>query len=170
MLHGACLFQGKKQGWWDFHVLSLTKRDKGWEGEWVEETWYLSFFAHFYECDWVCTLVFLWMQVCVCLGEVLLTCKQAHVSLQGMTHDPGNTVEDKLQITHKETAEYHIYTHKGNLPKLLLFSVFLSSSISLFTWQETEAHSSMLLPWHKKMKSVTYVAEGGNCALYNLIH
>lgn len=38
------------------------------------------------------------MFVCVCLGEVQLTCKQAPVSSHGMSRDTCNTSEDILQM------------------------------------------------------------------------
>ena len=156
MLRGACLFQGKKRDWWDFHVLSLTKRDKGWE-ECGEQTWYLSLFVRVYEC----VAVRWWMCVYLHEGEVQLTCKEGRVSAQSTSRDPGSTAEDNLQITQDTTtitAEY-LMTNKilQSFPPAL-FLCHQPSSISLFSWQGTDWR--MLLLWHQNMKSVNHDAAG----------
>lgn len=72
-------------------------------------------------------------------GEVQLTCKQARVSPHGMSHDPGNTAEDILQITEQETDCHSWisfkkkYTKKYNPPKLFLGSLSLSPAIIHFS-------------------------------------
>lgn len=108
MLHGACLLQGKTQDWLDFHVLSPSKRDKGWEmGGGVRRTDMVLIFV--YECDKVCRCVF--KCVYLCEGEVQLTCRQARVSPHGMSHDPGNTAKDTLKMIQQKSnisAEYLI--------------------------------------------------------------
>ena len=47
-------------------------------------------------------MIFIFVHGIVCIslrvGEVQLTCKQVRVCLLDMSHDPGNTPEDTLQI------------------------------------------------------------------------
>lgn len=148
MLHGVCLFHRKKQDWWtDFYVLSLTKSAKGRRKERKEQTWCLSLFVHMF------------MSVYRCEGEVQLTCTLALVSQQRMSHDSDNTAEGTLQITEKETSQQN----KN-------FQSFRSALCLCHTCHHpSDAQWSMLLLWHRNMKSVNYVAVG-NGALLTIIN
>ena len=103
--------------------------------------------------------------------EVELTCRQARVSPQGMSHDPGNTDEDTLENPKKKklTTEYftentHTHTHtKEKPPKLFLCSRSVSAAIIGLSVLLT-GNRGMLQLRQKNMKSVNYVA-GGNAAL-----
>lgn len=113
-------------------------------------------FVQVYKCVDVCFQ----MCVCLCEGEVQLTCKQAHISPHGMSHDPGNTEEDNLQNYTKE-PDHHgwIFYIQNKILRSFSFSLFLChppSSTSLLSWQETDAHSSMSLLWHQHTKSVNW--------------
>lgn len=74
------------------------------------------------------------MCVCVCEGEVQLTCKQARVSPHGTSHDPGNTAGDILQITEQETDCHSRMSSKKNkmLQSIFLCALSLSPAIIPF--------------------------------------
>lgn len=76
------------------------------------------------------------MFVCVCLGEVQLTCKQAPVSSHGMSRDTCNTSEDILQMKKRKCSITTLCMKKAGYsnPHCTL-SV---ATIYLLIWQETD--------------------------------